>query len=193
LIAPGTSNAVKGGYMKALIVSDSHGETENLKRLSLIAKEEKVRRIIHLGDDYDDADLLVNEGITINRVPGVFSAYYTEKSVENRKVIELEGWKILLTHTRERHNNDRPDDTPPEQYVKNGTVDIVLYGHSHVPAIGIDNNVYLINPGHLKSDDKRGYEPSFAILNIEKASIEVIIRALVSGKILFRESLQRNT
>jgi putative phosphoesterase len=174
------------------VVSDSHGEKENLVMLSRIAQEEKVERIIHLGDDYDDADLLVNEGITVDRVPGVFSAYYTEKDIPNRKVIEFKGWKILLTHTREHHSNDIPDDKPPEQFVKEGAVNVVLYGHSHVPAIAMENSVYLINPGHLKSDDKRGYEPSYAVLNVEKESIDVIIRGLNSKKTVLRELIKKS-
>jgi putative phosphoesterase len=177
--------------MKVIVVSDSHGELENIKALSRIAKEEKVGKIIHLGDDYDDADYLINEGITVDRVPGVFGEYYTETHIRNRKVVELMGWKFLLTHTKERHSNDTPDDIAPEQYVKEGTVDIVLYGHSHIPAIGIENNVYLINPGHLKSDDKRGYEPSYAVLNIEKESIDVILKGLSSGQTVLRELIKR--
>ncbi len=179
--------------MKVLVVSDSHGEKENLKNLSRIIKEENISTIIHLGDDYDDAELLIDEGITIERVPGVFSAYYTEKDVPNRKVIEFEGWKFLLTHTKERHSNDMPDDIPPENFVKDGTVNIVLYGHSHVPAIGIENNVYLMNPGHLKSGDKRGFEPSYAVLNIEKESIAVIIKGLDSGQTILRELIKRHS
>lgn len=179
--------------MKVIVVSDSHGELDNIKCLSRIAKEEKAEKVIHLGDDYDDADYLINEGITLERVPGVFSAYYTDKSVSNRKVVELRGWKFLLTHTKEHHNNDTPDDIVPEQHVRDGTVDIVLYGHSHVPAIAIENNVYLINPGHLKSEDKRGYEPSYAVLTVEKESVDVIIKGLTSGKTIIRELIKRHS
>lgn len=173
--------------MKVIVISDSHGEIENIKHISRIAREEKAEKIIHLGDDYDDADLLVDEGVAVERVPGVYSAYYTEKDIRNRKTVEFNGWKILLSHTKERHSNDTPDDLSPEHYIKGGTVNIVLYGHSHVPAISIENNVYLINPGHLKSDDKRGYEPSFAVLTIEKESIDIAIRGLTSGKTILRE------
>lgn len=178
--------------MKVIVVSDSHGETENITRLSRIAKDEKAEKVIHLGDDYDDADLLFDHGITVDRVPGVFSAYYTEKDIPNRKIIDINGWKVLLTHTRERHANDLVDDTPPEQYLREGSIHIVLYGHSHIPAIAIENGIYLINPGHLKSNDKRGYEPSYALLNIEKDSIDVSIRTLVSGKTKLREVIRRN-
>jgi putative phosphoesterase len=179
--------------MKVIVVSDSHGEQENIKKLSLIAKEEKAEKVIHLGDDYDDADLLMNEGITIERVPGVFSAYYTERDIPNRKVIALEGWKLLLTHTKERHQNDLTDDIPPGEYLKSASVDIMLYGHSHVPAISIENNVYLINPGHLKTDDKRGYEPSYAVMDITRESIEIIIMGLHSKRTILKEIITHHS
>jgi putative phosphoesterase len=179
--------------MRVIVVSDSHGELENIKLLSLVAKEEKVEKIIHLGDDYDDADLLMNEGITIERVPGVFSAYYTERDIPNRKVIELEGWKLLLTHTKERHQNDLTGDTPPEEYIRSATVDIMLYGHTHIPAISIENHVYLINPGHLKSSDKRGYEPSYAVMDISSESIQIIVKALHSRRILLKEIITHHS
>jgi putative phosphoesterase len=179
--------------MKVLVVSDSHGEQENLKSLSLIAKEEKVERIIHLGDDFDDSDFLINESVNIERVPGVFSAYYTEKDVPNRKVIEIEGWKILLTHTKEKHENDLPEDISPENSIKNNTIDIMLYGHSHIPAIGIEGTVYCINPGHLKSEDKRGFEPSYALLDITQDSIDVLIKGLNTKNTILREIIKKQS
>ncbi len=179
--------------MKVIVVSDSHGELDNIKRLSNIVKEEKAEKVIHLGDDYDDADYLINEGITLERVPGVFSAYYTDKHISNRKVVELLGWKFLLSHTKEHHGNDAPDDITPEQRVIEGSIDILLYGHSHVPAIAMENNVYLINPGHLKSEDKRGYEPSYAVLAVEKDSVDVVIKGLASGKTILRELIKRSS
>lgn len=177
--------------MKIIVVSDSHGEMDNITNLSKTVKEEGVSKVIHLGDDYDDTQLLIAEGVDIERIPGVFSAYYTEKDIPNRKIIEIEGWKLLLTHTKEKHENDLPDDISPENQIKNGSVDIVLYGHTHIPAIGIEGNIYLINPGHLKLDDKRGYEPSYAVLEINKDTINVSIKRLNSKEIVMKEVIHR--
>ena len=177
--------------MKVLVVSDSHGEKDNIISVSKIAREAKADKIIHLGDDYDDADFLVEQGTHIERVPGVFSAYYTEKDIDNRKTIELEDWKILLTHTKEKHENDLPDDISPEDLVRDNKVDIVLYGHTHIPAISKQGDVYLINPGHLKTEDKKGFEPSYAILDIDKETIHITIKKLNSGDIVLREIIKR--
>jgi len=177
--------------MKVIVVSDSHGEKHNIIRISTIAREENVDEIIHLGDDYDDAELLIKEGFEVERVPGVYSAYYTEKNVDNRKIIENEGWKILLTHTKEKHENDLPGDISPEDLIRDNLVDIVLYGHTHIPAIAKQGDVYLINPGHLKSTDKKGFQPTYAILDIDKETINVTIKKLDSRDIVLREIIKR--
>ncbi len=177
--------------MRVIVVSDSHGEKKNVLSVSKIAREENVNKIIHLGDDYDDADFLVEQGIQLERVPGVYSAYYAEKDVDNRKIVEFEGWKLLLTHTKEKHENDLPDDISPEDMVRDNKVNIVLYGHTHIPAIAKQGNVYLINPGHLKSTDKKGFEPSYAILDIDKQTINVTIKKLDSGDTVLREIIKR--
>lgn len=179
--------------MKVFVVSDSHGEKDNIIKIAGIARDKSADMVIHLGDDYDDADFLLEENIKLERVPGVFSNYYSGDETENRKIIELEGWKTLLTHTKEKHENDLPDDIAPEEMISNGSVDIVLYGHSHIPAIAKEGNVYLINPGHLKSEDKKGFEPSYAVLNIEKETFDIIIKKLDSGELVLRETITRQT
>jgi putative phosphoesterase len=177
--------------MKVFVVSDSHGEKDNIIKIAGIARKENADMIIHLGDDYDDADFLLEEDIKLERVPGVYSNYYSEDEVENRKIIELGGWKFLLTHTKEKHENDPPHDISPDEMINSGSVNIVLYGHSHIPAIGKEGDVYLINPGHLKSEDKKGFDPSYAVLNIEKDTVDVIIKKLNSGELVLRETITR--
>jgi len=177
--------------MRVLVISDSHGEIDNIIQISKVVREENISKVIHLGDDYDDVNFLIKEGIEIERVPGVFSGYYSEKDIPNRKILEIEGWRVLLTHTKERHENDLPDDIRPEDQIRNGSIDIVLYGHTHVSAIGMEGAVYLINPGHLKSDDKHGFEPSYAVLDITNDSIDVVIKELNTQNTILREHIKR--
>lgn len=177
--------------MKLVVISDSHGTNENVIKISHLANKMGVSKIIHLGDDYDDAELLIEEGFEVERVPGVFSSYYTEKDIANRRIIEINGWKILLTHTKEHHENDLPFDIKPEEVINNEKVDIVLYGHTHIPAIEKQGNVYLVNPGHLKEWDKKGYKPSFAILVVDEKTVEISIKELDTEKEILREVIKK--
>ena len=45
--------------MKIGVISDSHGEIDNLQKVARwLIKKQNVNTIIHLGDDFDDTTLL---------------------------------------------------------------------------------------------------------------------------------------
>jgi len=167
--------------MKVGVVSDSHGNVEAIEHLVQWFTLNKCKKIIHLGDDWDD----VKKQIEIIKVPGVFSEYYKDSKIPNRLIFEFESWKVLLTHTQKSHQNDLPKDLKPETLIKSKEVDVILYGHTHIPAIEKKEGVIYINPGHLKESDKKGYPMSFAVLEFEKG--------LLSAKIIdFKTKLPIN-
>ena len=115
------------------VVSDSHGEIENLRKaVRWLIDNQNVEVIIHLGDNYENISVLENLGVRIVKVPGVFSNYYQDKSIPNRVVETFNGRKVLITHTEYSHENDLPEDIKPEEIVSKKAVDIVLHGHTHI-------------------------------------------------------------
>ena len=149
--------------MRVGVVSDSHGEIENLRRgAGWLIDKQNVEVIVHLGDNYEDTCVLENLGVRILKVPGVFSNYYQDRDIPNRVVVTFNGRKVLITHTECCHENDLPEDIKPEELVKKKAVDVVLYGHTHIPRIEQRQNILYINPGHLKTEDKKGYPPTVA-------------------------------
>jgi putative phosphoesterase len=172
--------------MKIGVVSDSHGHVDNLRRAVKAINEAGVDVICHLGDDYDDVKTLSDqEGARIIQVPGVFSTYYQEPSIPNRVIEEWEGVRVLLTHTPETHKNDLPNDLKPEEVVARGEVRLVLSGHSHIPEVKEEGGVIWVNPGHLKADDKKGYPPTYALLEVAGTEVRVRIVDLFAGQELF--------
>lgn len=168
------------------VVSDSHGHLENLRRAIKAMREAGVDLIVHLGDDYDDVKALSGqEGAGIIQVPGVFSTYYQEVGIPNRIIEEWEGVRVLLTHTPEAHKNDLPTDLKPEEVIARGEVRIVLSGHSHIPKVKERGGVIWVNPGHLKDDDKKGYPPTYAILEIAGTEVRANILTVFAGQELF--------
>lgn len=175
--------------MKIGIISDSHKHIKNLSRVVEFLKNMNVELIIHLGDDYADVDEI---GATdIVRVPGVFSDFYQDPAIPNRRIENFMGWRVLLTHTVLSHENDLLGDPKPEDLINNKKIDIVLYGHTHVPEIRRENNVVFINPGHLKDEDKRGYLPTFGYLEIIENELLVRIYTLKDYTIFKEEKLRR--
>jgi len=174
--------------MKIGAVSDSHNYLDNLCLAASKLIKEKVEIIIHLGDDYDDARAIERPGVEILRVPGVFSRYYRNPGIPNRIIKKILNWKFLFTHAPTAHHNDLPTDKSPEDIIAEEKINVVLHGHTHIPRIEEIDNILWINPGHLKTDDKRGYFPSYAFVEAEENQIKVSIVDLLKGKELFTKT-----
>ena len=172
--------------MRVGVVSDSHGEIENLRRAARwLIDNQNVEVIVHLGDNYDDTGVLENLGVRIVKVPGVFSSYYQDTDISNRIVETFNGRKVLITHTDCCHENDLPRDIKPEELISKEAVDVVFYGHSHIPSIEQRQSILYINPGHLKTEDKKGYPPTVAVVDFTN-QISVTIFDLM-GKMIQSE------
>lgn len=170
--------------MKVGVVSDSHGNLPYLKKAAQRLKKERVEIIIHLGDDYDDAKLLSEYCPKLIRIPGVFSSYYHDPRIPNRLIQEFGAFKVLLSHTSSSHPNDLPQDPKPEKLIANKQVDVVFYGHTHIPTLEIKEGLLWINPGHLKSEDKKGHSPSFAVVDFQGQNIKAGIFDVVSQDLI---------
>jgi putative phosphoesterase len=167
------------------VVSDTHGNVEGLRQaVREIRSRHNVDLFIHLGDDYDDAQVFDELGCAYLRIPGVYSDYYADSSVPNRLVKPFEGWRFLLSHTDRSHSNDLTDDLKPEELIEAKQIDVVLYGHSHIPRLHSEKGILFINPGHLKSQDKKGYPASYAIITIDRERVKASILGLGSHKVL---------
>jgi len=161
---------------KIMVISDTHDDRDAIRGVMRYLKTFKVDGIIHLGDYYDDADILEQAGYPITRVPGTWdTVYYPDPEVSNRKFIEIAGWRIFLTHTPESHYNDLADDIKPETIVGSGKADIFLFGHTHITEIRRRNGTVCINPGHMSSDESRGCPLTFALLEIDPEQMTVSI------------------
>lgn len=179
--------------MRLGLVSDTHGELENLREAVRRLKQEwQVDLIAHLGDECEDVAVLkeVWSGETI-QVPGVYCQHYRDPAIPNRVVQEIAGYRILFSHTKEAHKNDLPGDLQPEELVARGAVDIIAYGHTHIPEIVKERNVLWVNPGHLKSEDKKGHKPSFAVLDLKAEGVTVRLVDLLSGVAFAEEFVSR--
>jgi putative phosphoesterase len=177
---------------KIMVISDTHDDRDAIRGVMRYLKNFKVDRVIHLGDYYDDADILENAGYPLTRVPGTWdTVYYPDPDVCNRKFLEVAGWRIFLTHTPESHYNDRADDIKPETILQGGGADIFLFGHTHIAEIRRRNGTVCINPGHMSSDESRGCPLTFALLEIEAEEMTVSIFQLPDAHPRIRKNYRK--
>lgn len=85
-----------------------------------------------------------------------------------RKVIAVEGVRIGLVHGDGRRG------TTPQRAVTafaDESVNVILFGHSHIPSCRHSDQRWLINPGS-PTDKRRQARFSFAVVDIEGAAVD---------------------
>ena len=140
---------------KILVVSDSHGNVDNMRRAVELARP---RLLLHLGDGWHDAEALAARfpELPMERVPG--NCDYRRSEAAERLVL-LGGKRVLLCHGHTLG-------------VKSGLgmvlraalergADAVLFGHTHEPFVDIRRGVVMLNPGSIG-----GYRPTYGTLTV---------------------------
>ncbi len=178
--------------VRLLVASDTHGELDNVRKLVEKARQLRPDIVIHLGDDSPDAEPLRELGATLYVVPGVFEPHYKDPQTKRRLIVEVENLKILLSHTDTKHQNDPPEERDPQEVLNSGEIDMLLHGHTHIPKVEIRNRKVIVNPGHLKTSDKKGYPPTYAVIDIDREKVYVRIVELFTDKEVVRLEVSRD-
>jgi putative phosphoesterase len=183
--------------MKIAIVSDIHGNFGAFKKFMDIIADEDIEKILNLGDfvrgkdQHKIIELIMSDerfiSIKGNHEYGYCNENKNDESdnykkyiewinnQEDQRIVEIEGLKILMTHSRIASNN-----LPPLLY-KGGTlnefmadypddVDLICFGHTHIQVF-IENfyGKKILNPGSIGAAlDKKS---NFAIVDINKDGI----------------------
>lgn len=149
-----------GIRMKVLIVSDSHGKNTHLNKV--LDKEKDIEVFLHLGD-LEGSEHFIETFVPcrIEMVSGN-NDYFTE--VDREKIIELGGYKIFMTHGHRYGVNFGTEDL--KEAGRNLGVDIVMFGHTHVPCIDTEDDIIAINPGSISQPRQPGRIPTYIIMEI---------------------------
>jgi hypothetical protein len=178
---------------KIMVISDTHEDAIATKWVLDYLEENDINKIIHLGDYYSDALIIEEHGYELIKVPGTWDhLYYQNPSVNNRKFVDIAGWKLFLSHTPESHYNDLPDDLKPETIIFTGKADIFLYGHTHLAEVKHKNGMIFVNPGHMSNDEERGCPLTYAILEIDEEWLTVSIKRLFHDKTYIKKHFQKS-
>jgi hypothetical protein len=130
---------------RILVVSDSHGDVENMRRaVELVCPD----MLFHLGDGWRDAELLAKSfpALPMEKVPGNCD-YRSGEALE--RMVTIEDKHIMLCHGH-------------TQGVKSGLgmllhaaqergADAALFGHTHKPLADIRGGIVMLNPGSIGS------------------------------------------
>lgn len=150
------------------VMSDTHGNRRLMHQVAdLMKRTFQVELIVHVGDDYPDAQELRLIGHNVRMVPGLWCEEYHDPRVPKRLYIECDGISLSAAHAEKDLGAAELRAT------------VVLTGHTHVAKIEKVGRSLHVNPGHLKHPKlDRGQAPSFAIITTSDESVHVAIREL---------------
>lgn len=156
--------------MKILIVSDTHGDIDNL--LKGIKQIEKPDMLLHLGDYVEDG---INIGKEMN-IPTTIvkgNGDYTRNDYNYDEIVEIGDKRIFMTHGHKYNVNFSLSNLFYKG--KENRADYILFGHTHIPIIEKINDITIMNPGSPSSP--RGYDnrKTFGMIIIGNTIEEKII------------------
>ena len=129
--------------MIVLVVSDSHGNVENMCRA---IEREKPRMLLHLGDGWRDAELVAERypDLPLEKVPGNCDFRHQEAAV---RLVLIAEKLVMLCHGHTLGVKSNLSILLREALEKEAHV--ALFGHTHQPFVDIRNGVVMLNPGSI--------------------------------------------
>ena len=154
--------------MKLLILSDSHGNIDNMARAVELIQP---RHILHLGDCLRDAQALHERypDIPMDTVPGNCDWGSCDQP---ERLLEMGGVRIFMLHGHTRNVKSSP--MSALYAAKEYGAQVLLFGHTHVPLVDNDGTLLTLNPG--AAGDR--LHPTCGILTIDNGHADVRTLAL---------------
>lgn len=148
--------------MKVLIVSDSHGKNQYLHKA--IEQVAPIDLLIHLGDIECEAEYIRSIApCPLEIVAG--NNDFINFDIPREKILKIGRYKVMITHGH-RYDVYYNTSTIREIAMEN-KIDIVMFGHTHVPMITFQDNIWLINPGSISLPRQNGREHTFIVMDID--------------------------
>lgn len=156
--------------MKILVVSDTHGNIDNL--INFLG-EEKFNMLFYLGD-------YVKDGIKISdilNIPYKIVRGNGDQHVQDfhdDEIFQLKSKKIFLTHGHKYNVNFGIE----RIYYKAKEIgaDYTFFGHTHIPIIEKFDDITIINPGSPTLPRTSNRQRTFGVIEIGKVVNEKIIK-----------------
>ena len=152
--------------MRVLVVSDSHGRNDYVKRAVEQTKKTygTIDVMLHLGDVEDDVEELYE------MIPG--DVYIVEGNndfgldLPEYLRIPLSGHTILMTHGHRQQVH--MDLYRLELFAEEQEADIVMYGHTHYPYLEETDDLTILNPGSLTFPRQEGRARTYMVMQMDE-------------------------
>jgi uncharacterized protein len=162
--------------MKIAIISDTHGNVANFKKVVVWLNAQKINLILHCGDIGNPESLKESLENFQGELLGVFGNMDSDFKILIEEYNKIKKAKISekILETKIANKNiavtHKPEDA--RKLADSGKFDLVFYGHTHKPWEEKIKNCRMINPGELAGQI---FKPTFAIYDTEKDFLELKI------------------
>ncbi|MCC5890309.1 MAG: metallophosphoesterase [Alkalibacterium sp.] len=150
--------------MKLIIVSDNHGDTYYMEEI-LSIYENEVDSWIHCGD----SEMKENHPLWQNYKTVIGNMDYAT-GFELERLVEFNENKFLVVHGH-KHAVKQSNEEMKKRAKEEG-VDIVFFGHTHIPSVEQEDGILFINPGSLTQPRDRNVG-TYLLMDLDRDSEEV--------------------
>lgn len=148
--------------MKVLIVSDTHKKNDNFFRV--LEMVEPVDLIIHCGDiEGSEYAISARAGCQVEMVAGN-NDFFSQLPMERE--FGIGKYHVWITHGHNYYVSMGNELLKEEARARG--VDIVFYGHTHRPALDLDDDIIAVNPGSISYPRQDGRKPSYVLMDIDR-------------------------
>lgn len=135
--------------MKILVLSDSHS---GLSFMRWCVRQVKPDAIVHLGDYFEDGQTIAQEfpHLVVHQVPGNCDAYRCLPYQPTVLSYPVCGVKLYMTHGHRHHVKQNIYALVRD--ARQAGAQAVLYGHTHIPDVHQEGELWVLNPGTCSSD-----------------------------------------
>lgn len=148
--------------MRILIVSDTHGREENLRKA--LEKTGPIDRLIHLGDVEGSEDYI--RSLTEAPVSMVAGNNDWYSDLPKEEILTVGRYRILLTHGHHYYVGAGYEGLIEQAEQKH--VNIIMYGHTHCPCVVHKGDLTILNPGSLSLPRQEGHKPSYILMELDR-------------------------
>lgn len=150
--------------MKFLVISDTHGRHDYLKKV--LAEKNQYDRILHLGDvEGGEAEIEKMSACPVDFVKGNMDGL---AELAEEKLIYAETHKIWMIHGHTEGISAGMEKLVRD--AKERDADIVLFGHTHHPLLTKREGLTILNPGSISFPRPLGKNPSYGIIETNGSS-----------------------
>ena len=141
--------------MRIGVISDTHGRFD--PKVAELFRG--VAHILHAGDIGDEAIVgELRKLAPVTAVAGNVDRFPIAARYPKAQVVEIGGRTILMTHFQ-------PSPAVMAKHLKGRRPDVIVFGHSHRPAVEWDDGILLLNPGSA-GQQRFGLARTVALLDV---------------------------